>query len=537
MNPRPDSAAFLPTEAFAALSPEALARVAASPPVLEPATRQQSSTGDSHDAPQVAPPPPPVATSVRPPRRIGLIAAVVLSVAAHAALVGFLADKIRREGMEAATDAVSVSIILDAPPLKAAEPLAGSAVASDEAEALSAVADAQIAEAAAASERPRPVEVERARPVEIARAASGPQPAEPAKVADDAAAAAAPPPPPRVRPAPPRPATDTAVTERLQPSDEHPTTPRQPQTAAAPSVPPQDLSATEATRATVPPATTIQASPAGTVEVPLAPTPESLNAAVADAELPGRPQPERAAQTQPQPRPALRPQPESLSAASGAAHVTPAAHAAISAAADAPARIAAQELQVTVPFDAASVAELASPTGIAAPGPEMPLPTPRPDYQPAPQPEPAEESQTPPPQRAAETRPRPAPAHDRASEPGRTAGGAQDSSAASSAGGRQGGATAGEVASYKRKLLSHVQRHKRYPPAVRDAHLTGATKLAITIDRAGGFVGVRVVSSSGQGVIDDAARDVARAAAPYPAPPDGVGGRTVTFSVTLRYSR
>lgn len=103
--------------------------------------------------------------------------------------------------------------------------------------------------------------------------------------------------------------------------------------------------------------------------------------------------------------------------------------------------------------------------------------------------------------------------------------------------GRKGGATTGEKAAYSRRLLSHVQRYKRYPrEAARDG-LSGAAGLNIAIDRRGNLAGARLVKSSGHAVLDQEALAVARRAAPYPRPPEGIGGNTISFSVTLRFKR
>lgn len=108
-------------------------------------------------------------------------------------------------------------------------------------------------------------------------------------------------------------------------------------------------------------------------------------------------------------------------------------------------------------------------------------------------------------------------------------------SAASSAA-RQGGATAGEKAAYARRLIAHVERHKRYPRDAARQGIAGTTGLAITIDRQGRLAGASLARRSGHAILDEEALAVARRAAPYPRPPEGVGGATVTFSVTLRFS-
>ncbi len=97
-------------------------------------------------------------------------------------------------------------------------------------------------------------------------------------------------------------------------------------------------------------------------------------------------------------------------------------------------------------------------------------------------------------------------------------------------------AVPGAEAKYGRRLLSHVERHKRYPAAAQRARISGATRLSITIDRAGGLAGARVSASPGHQILDQEALAVARRAAPYPRPPDGVGGSTFSLSVTLRFT-
>lgn len=102
---------------------------------------------------------------------------------------------------------------------------------------------------------------------------------------------------------------------------------------------------------------------------------------------------------------------------------------------------------------------------------------------------------------------------------------------------RQAASAAGAEQAYARRLLGHVERHKRYPAAAARARITGSAQLAITIDRRGGLSGARLISSSGHAVLDQEALAVARRAAPYPRPPEGVGGATYSFGVTLRFTR
>jgi protein TonB len=102
---------------------------------------------------------------------------------------------------------------------------------------------------------------------------------------------------------------------------------------------------------------------------------------------------------------------------------------------------------------------------------------------------------------------------------------------------RPAAASPGEKAAYARKLLAHVQRYKRYPPAAERAGITGAARLSITIGRSGSLRGARLVSSAGNALLDKEAMAVAHRASPYPPPPAGMGGSTFSFIVTLRFSR
>ncbi|WP_048648058.1 energy transducer TonB [Nitratireductor soli] len=173
---------------------------------------------------------------------------------------------------------------------------------------------------------------------------------------------------------------------------------------------------------------------------------------------------------------------------------------------------------VLPPLDPARSAVLATPPPVPLPADAVPVPTPRP---------------TPPVVRKA-------PATHKASPPRRQAAkpqAAKPAPANSRSAGRQGGATKGEQAAYARRLLGHVQRHKRYPRAAERQNITGSANLSITIDRAGRLAGVRLRKGSGDAVLDQEALATARRAAPYPRPPEGVGGKTISFSVKLDFRR
>ena len=96
--------------------------------------------------------------------------------------------------------------------------------------------------------------------------------------------------------------------------------------------------------------------------------------------------------------------------------------------------------------------------------------------------------------------------------------------------GRSGGASAGEKAAYARRVLSHIQRYKRFPSGAR----AGKVGLKVRISASGALQSAAVRRSSGHRVLDKAAIATARRASPYPKPP---AGRSFSFTVSLRYKR
>ncbi|MDP3899352.1 MAG: TonB family protein [Mesorhizobium sp.] len=125
----------------------------------------------------------------------------------------------------------------------------------------------------------------------------------------------------------------------------------------------------------------------------------------------------------------------------------------------------------------------------------------------------------------ADTNARPEPSRDRT--PGTTASIAGNAAAS--------GASAGAQAQYSRKIVGHVQRFKRYPQEAARNGTRGAVKVSITIDRAGRLSGARVAAGSGHAVLDKEAIATARRASPYPRPPEGLGGKALSISFTLRF--
>jgi protein TonB len=440
-------------------------------------------------------------------RRLGLAVALVLSAAIHAAAFVWLSDRLSAEGMEADAEGVSVEIVFDAPAATASPAIAGNDG--------TAMADAETAEPV------EPVVAEAVEPeLSEAAAAEAAQPAEPPEdasaIAPDAVAAVE--------------AVETDLAESVE------------QDVAEP-VAADEAVAVEEFRAV---AEVVSA------ETPaLAPSqPETVPPVEARTVAPALAETVEAEEMEPAAPAFIPPPPDAARVALLAA----------------PPAVEPEVPAFAPPTpDTATVALLAAPP-VIEPAPDRPpgdaaevvLPL-TVDQVPEPRPEtPAAET------RAAETRtagretaspvrkkPRAsavATAEPRATKaPARADGTAtrkpaveprrKPTSAASAGSQARAAAAPGAEAKYGRRLLSHVERYKRHPAGALSAGISGVTRLSITIDRTGGLAGARVSAGSGHRILDDEALAAARRAAPYPRPPEGVGGRTFSFAVTLRFTR
>ncbi|WP_265517983.1 energy transducer TonB family protein [Nitratireductor luteus] len=168
----------------------------------------------------------------------------------------------------------------------------------------------------------------------------------------------------------------------------------------------------------------------------------------------------------------------------------------------------------------------------------VPRPTPRPAYTP---PKPVKQAAAPARRKAAT----PPPAKKSAG-----AGGNDERSAKKgSAGQARSGASGGEqtaratrqgnaaVSNYPGKVVSKLRRALRYPRQAKRDGLRGEARVAFTISRNGSVSGIRIVRSSGSPVLDQAAVETVRRAAPFPAIPGNAGRASWPFTVPLAFAR
>jgi protein TonB len=88
-------------------------------------------------------------------------------------------------------------------------------------------------------------------------------------------------------------------------------------------------------------------------------------------------------------------------------------------------------------------------------------------------------------------------------------------------------------ARWQSRLMSHLERRKRYPTSARRARQEGVAQVRFSIDANGNVGSVSLARSSGVAALDQEVVDMVRRASPVPAPPPGVG-RTIV--VPVRFS-
>lgn len=171
----------------------------------------------------------------------------------------------------------------------------------------------------------------------------------------------------------------------------------------------------------------------------------------------------------------------------------------------------------------------------------VPLPTPRPDYEPAAMPRAEPRRRTEEPQRQQTEKAQPRAGNGGRNQADTRRGTAEGSTAGKAASkGRNGGPSkAGNaaVSNYPGKVASRLRRSLRYPAAARRDRIRGEVHVSFTVTSSGSVGSVRIARSSGSPILDEAAIDTVRRAAPFPPIPEGAGRSSWPFTVPLAFSR
>lgn len=153
---------------------------------------------------------------------------------------------------------------------------------------------------------------------------------------------------------------------------------------------------------------------------------------------------------------------------------------------------------------------------------EVPIPMVRP-----PKPEPKVEKPTEPKKKVVKKQQAPAPASQAARQAKAEVAQADRNAASASS---SGAGRSVSPAKWQSRLMSHLERRKRYPSEARSNREEGTVYVRFRIDDAGNVLSVSLSRSSGFAALDDAVLTMVRNASPVPAPPPGVN-KTITAPV------
>lgn len=97
------------------------------------------------------------------------------------------------------------------------------------------------------------------------------------------------------------------------------------------------------------------------------------------------------------------------------------------------------------------------------------------------------------------------------------------------------GAHATNSRSYANAIHKALAAHKTYPPQARRQDVEGRVVVRIIIDQSGKLLRVSVVQSSGHDILDEAAKDAVRAAAPFSRIPASMGRTRIDYTLPFVY--
>lgn len=93
------------------------------------------------------------------------------------------------------------------------------------------------------------------------------------------------------------------------------------------------------------------------------------------------------------------------------------------------------------------------------------------------------------------------------------------------------------VSNYPGTVYAKLRRSLRYPSEARRKRIRGEVHVRFTVSRSGNVGSVQVARSSGSPLLDNAALETVRRAAPFPAIPAAAGRSSWSFTVPLMFAR
>lgn len=92
------------------------------------------------------------------------------------------------------------------------------------------------------------------------------------------------------------------------------------------------------------------------------------------------------------------------------------------------------------------------------------------------------------------------------------------------------------VPTWKRQIVTLLERNKRYPAEARSRGEKGIAELAFSLDRNGHVTASRIIHSSGSPALDQETLDLVRRSQPFPPPPSVMPGAQVDLTVPIRFN-
>ena len=120
--------------------------------------------------------------------------------------------------------------------------------------------------------------------------------------------------------------------------------------------------------------------------------------------------------------------------------------------------------------------------------------------------------------------------------------GSESQQAANGAAGQSASRRAGTpgnaaVSNYPGLVAGKLRRSLRYPSQAKRQRLRGEVHVSFVVSKQGSAGSVRIARSSGNAILDSAALETVRRAAPFPAIPDAAGKSSWPFTVPLAFTR
>lgn len=91
------------------------------------------------------------------------------------------------------------------------------------------------------------------------------------------------------------------------------------------------------------------------------------------------------------------------------------------------------------------------------------------------------------------------------------------------------------IEAWQKAIFAHIGRFKTYPEVARKRRIKGDIVVAFVLDRSGTVSDVRIATSSGETILDQAAIEVLRHASPLPTPPQDLRGESIELLLPMRY--